>query len=275
MPGACYHHGLYFYEPDGPATVVNRDSAHDTCLQLLNDVPDDGAHHSISDMLNECVNGGQCDGSSSDAAGMQQCGESVSEPALVDDVPHGDDSNASVIDLDVLESELKDAWLGVLEDELAHTAGSHAISENVVEPCVTDSCATSDHAVHTVSGAGQHDGSCDDSNVVLHMNTRHYKKSGVTGKKHETSYMCTKFVTRARELMKKGGLALKKGLSLFSPKVTPKERTRAPTYHEAMHDALHVELNKTCTHPMPPSGPVLDSAATVPAICKKLSLIHI
>ena len=187
VPGACYHHGLYFYEPDGPATVVNRDSAHDTCLQLLNDVPDDGAHDSISDMLNECVNGGQCDGSSSDAAGMQQCGESVSEPALVDDVPHGDDSNASVIDLDVLESALKDAWLGVLEDKLAHTACSHAISENVVEPCVTDSCATSDHAVHTVSGAGQHDGSCDDSNVVLRMNTRHYKRSGVTGKKHLVS----------------------------------------------------------------------------------------
>ena len=86
--------------------------------------------------------------------------------------------------------------------------GDSAISENVVEPCVTDSCATSDHAVHTVSGAGQHDGSCDDSNVVLHMNTRHYKKSGVTGKKHETAY--TKVVTRTKELIEKGGLALKK-----------------------------------------------------------------
>ena len=106
------------------------------------------------------------------------------------------------------------------------------------------------------------------------MHTRHYKKSGVTGKKHETAY--TKFVARTKELMVKGGLALKKGLSLFSPKVTPKERTRAPTYQEAMHDALHAELNKTCTHPMPPSGPVLDSAATVPAICKKeLSILPI
>ena len=53
--------------------------------------------------------------------------------------------------------------------------------------------------------------------------------------------------------MNKGGLALKKGLSLFSPKVTPKERTRAPTYQEAMHDTLITEVDKTCTHPMPES----------------------
>ena len=40
-----------------------------------------------------------------------------------------------------------------------------------------------------------------------------------------------------------------------------------------MHAALITEVSKTCTHPMPESesesGPVVDSAATVPAVCKK------
>ena len=59
------------------------------------------------------------------------------------------------------------------------------------------------------------------------------------------------------------------GIKLFSPKVDPEERDRVPTFQEAMHTALHDEISNTCTHPMPESGPVVDSAATVPAVCKK------
>ena len=62
--------------------------------------------------------------------------------------------------------------------------------------------------MHTVSSDVQNDGSGDSSDVVMHMTTRHYKKSGVTGTKHETPY--SKFTTRVHELIKKGGLALKK-----------------------------------------------------------------
>ena len=125
MPCANYHYGRYFYDPNGPTTVDNRDSAHDTCMQMLNDVLHVGTHDSMSDMINECVSGGQCDGSSGElageAAGVQQSGRSGSEPelgvagsepVLVDDAHSSDDNIDAVIDHDVLESELKDVWSG-------------------------------------------------------------------------------------------------------------------------------------------------------------------
>ena len=76
-------------------------------------------------------------------------------------------------------------------------------------------------------------------------------------------------VTRAKEIITNSGKKLLKGIKLFSPKVAPEERTRAPNFQEAMHDALMTKVTKTCTHTMPDTGPVVDSAATVPAVCKR------
>ena len=47
-------------------------------------------------------------------------------------------------------------------------------------------------------------------------------------------------------------------------KSTPKASTRAPNYTEVTNKDLHAELVKTCTHPVMPIGPVVDSAASIP-----------
>ena len=187
-------------------------------------VPDDGAHESISDMLNQCVSGGQCDGSSGELAGacteVQHHGESGSEPVVgvagsepvvgvaggepaVDvagsepvigvtgidpevgsNVPECDGGHDGEVNMSVLEAELKDVWLDIIEAELA---------------CTADACTTGAHDVNTVSSEAHSGDSGDDSRVVMHMDTRHYKKSGVNGKKHETPY--SKLAAKARELL--------------------------------------------------------------------------
>ena len=201
-------HGTYYHTDDGSSTIHYTDPVNDACLHMQHDDPSDGAHCSILGLLNEFMSRGQCDDAGSELAGeagvVQQKGEAGSEPVADNDSPNSSSDSMSESELDTLKA----FWTELAGDVSTHTMSSQAVD-----------------TVDSVGQCGSGDGE-----VVMHMKTRHHKKSGVSGKVSSTPH--SRLIARTKELLAKctDKNNQLKGIKLFSPKASPEERTRAPHF---------------------------------------------